>query len=25
MIEKLTGWIKKLEDLRHEIMMRKDK
>ena len=23
MIEKLTGWIKKLEDLRHEIMMRK--
>ena len=25
MIEKLTDWIKKLEDLRHEIMMRKDK
>ena len=25
MIEKLTLWIKKLEDLRHEIMMRKDK
>ena len=25
MIEKLTEWIKKLEDLRHEIMMRKDK
>ena len=23
MIEKLTLWIKKLEDLRHEIMMRK--
>ena len=23
MIEKLTAWIKKLEDLRHEIMMRK--
>jgi hypothetical protein len=23
MIEKLTVWIKKLEDLRHEIMMRK--
>ena len=23
MIEKLTEWIKKLEDLRHEIMMRK--
>ena len=25
MIEKLTEWIKKLEALRHEIMMRKDK
>jgi hypothetical protein len=25
MIRKLTEWIKKLEDLRHEIMMRKDK
>tara|TARA_R110002110_G_scaffold317197_1_gene530083 strand:- start:749 stop:937 length:189 start_codon:yes stop_codon:yes gene_type:complete len=25
MIEKLTDWIKKLEALRHEIMMRKDK
>jgi len=25
MIEKLTEWIKRLEDLRHEIMMRKDK
>jgi len=25
MIEKLTEWIKKLEDLRHEIMMRKDR
>jgi hypothetical protein len=25
MIEKLTEWIKKLEELRHEIMMRKDK
>ena len=25
MINKLTEWIKKLEDLRHEIMMRKDK
>ena len=25
MIRKLTDWIKKLEDLRHEIMMRKDK
>ena len=25
MIRKLTAWIKKLEDLRHEIMMRKDK
>jgi len=23
MIEKLTEWIKRLEDLRHEIMMRK--
>ena len=23
MIKKLTEWIKKLEDLRHEIMMRK--
>ena len=23
MIEKITVWIKKLEDLRHEIMMRK--
>jgi|TARA_R110001592_G_scaffold60133_8_gene182855 hypothetical protein len=25
MIEKLTVWIKKLEALRHNIMMRKDK
>ena len=25
MIKSLTGWIKKLEDLRHEIMMGKDK
>jgi hypothetical protein len=25
MIEKLTAWIKKLEELRHDIMMRKDK
>ena len=25
MIRKLTDWIKKLEALRHEIMMRKDK
>jgi len=25
MIEKLSEWIKKLEELRHEIMMRKDK
>ena len=25
MIEKLTEWIKKLEALRHDIMMRKDK
>ena len=25
MIRKLTEWIKRLEDLRHEIMMRKDK
>ena len=25
MIRKLTEWIKKLEALRHEIMMRKDK
>ena len=25
MIEKLTEWIKRLEDLRHDIMMRKDK
>jgi hypothetical protein len=25
MIRKLTEWIKKLEELRHEIMMRKDK
>ena len=25
MINKLTDWIKKLEALRHEIMMRKDK
>ena len=24
MIEKLTAWIRKLEALRHEIMMRKD-
>ena len=25
MINSLTGWIKKLEDLRHKIMMGKDK
>ena len=25
MIKGLTGWIKKLEDLRHKIMMGKDK
>ncbi len=25
MLNSLTGWIKKLEDLRHEIMMGKDK
>ena len=25
MISSLTGWIKKLEDLRHKIMMGKDK
>ena len=25
MIKSLTGWITKLEDLRHEIMMGKDK
>ena len=25
MIRKLTEWIKRLEDLRHDIMMRKDK
>ena len=25
MIKHLTNWIKKLEELRHEIMMRKDK
>ena len=25
MISSLTGWIKKLEDLRHRIMMGKDK
>ena len=25
MIKKLTEWIKKLEELRHDIMMRKDK
>ena len=25
MIKSLTGWIKKLEDLRHKIMMGKDK
>jgi hypothetical protein len=25
MINRLTNWIRKLENLRHEIMMRKDK
>ena len=25
MISSLTGWIKKLEDLRHKIMMEKDR
>ena len=25
MLDSLTGWIKKLEDLRHKIMMGKDK
>ena len=25
MIDSLTGWIKKLEDLRHKIMMGKDR